>query len=140
MVRHPVLSAPDHEWSGHPAWVAWVSAEVAADTVREQEIINAQHDYGVTQANAGLQLAQQAITAEDSAAKGIIDIDADFAIAQVAKEGEVAAQIADADLVRAQSLNAAAETLALADIAASKTQAAGKKGEKKGKGEEDATH
>jgi hypothetical protein len=105
------------------AWVAWVSAEVAAGTVREQEIINAQYDYGVTQANAGLQLAQQAIAAEDSAAKDIIDIDADFAIAQVAKEGEVAAQIADADLVRAQALNAAAETLALADNAASKTQA-----------------
>ena len=47
---------------------AWVGAEVAADTTREQDIINAQYDYGVTQADVGLQLANQAIAAEDSAA------------------------------------------------------------------------
>ena len=105
------------------AWVAWVSAEVAADTTREQDIINAQYDFGVKQADAGLQFAQQAIAAEDSAAKDIIDIDADFAIALVAKEGEVADAIADADLTHAQALNAAAEALALADNAASKDQA-----------------
>ena len=80
------------------AWTGWVGAQVAADTTRDNAIINAEYQLGVDSANAGNDLVTSQIGAEDSYAKDIIDIDADYAIAVTEKSADVAGEIADAEL------------------------------------------
>lgn len=80
------------------AWTGWVGAQVAADTTRDNAIINAEYQLGVDSANAANDLITAQIGAEDSYAKDIIDIDADYAIAVTEKSAEVAGDIADAEL------------------------------------------
>ncbi|MGZ0173652.1 MAG: hypothetical protein ACKVHE_29385 [Planctomycetales bacterium] len=80
------------------AWTGWVGAQVAADTTRDNAIINAEYQLGVDSANAGNDLVTSQIGAEDSYAKDIIDIDADYAIAVTEKSAEVEGDIADAEL------------------------------------------
>ena len=80
------------------AWTGWVSAQVSADTTRDDAIINAEHQLGVDSANAANDLTTSQIAAEDSYAKDMIDIDADYAIAVTEKTAEVEGDIADAEL------------------------------------------
>ena len=80
------------------AWTGWVSAQVGADTTRDNAIINATLQLGVDSANAANSLTTAQIGAEDSYAKDMIDIDADYAIAVNEKSGEIAGDIADAEL------------------------------------------
>ena len=80
------------------AWTGWVSAQVGADTTRDNAIINAEYQLGLDSANAGNDLTTNQIAAEDSYAKDMIDIDADYAIAVTEKSAEVSGDIADAEL------------------------------------------
>ena len=79
------------------AWTGWVSAQVAADTTRDNAIINASYQFGVDSANAANDLINSQITAEDAYAKDMIDIDADYAIAVNEKSADIAGDIADAE-------------------------------------------
>lgn len=72
--------------------------KVSADTTRDNAIINAEYQLGVDSADAANDLTTAQIGAEDSYAKDMIDIDADYAIAVTEKSAEVSGDIADAEL------------------------------------------
>jgi hypothetical protein len=102
------------------AWTGWVGAQVGADTTRDDAIINAEYQLGVDSANAGNDLTTAQIGAEDSYAKDIIDIDADYAIAVTEKSAEVSGDIADAELTFELAEHGAAQTAGKAINAAEK--------------------
>jgi hypothetical protein len=92
------------------AWTGWVSAQVGADTTRDNAIINAEYQLGVDSVDAANNLITSQIGAEDSYAKDIIDIDADYAIAVTEKSAEVSGEIADAELTFELAEHGAAQT------------------------------
>ena len=92
------------------AWTGWVGAQVGADTTRDNAIINAEYQLGVDSADAANNLITAQIGAEDSYAKDIIDIDADYAIALTEKSAEVSGDIADAELTFELAEHAAGQT------------------------------
>jgi len=73
------------------AWVGWASAERAADTLRDNAIINAEYQRGKDLLDASRNLA------EDSYAGDMIDIQADYAIASLTKQAEISGDAADAE-------------------------------------------
>lgn len=105
------------------AWTGWVGAQVAADATRDNAIINAEYQLGVDSADAANNLITAQIGAEDSYAKDIIDIDADYSIAVTEKSAEVSGDITDAELNFALTEHGAAQTAGKAINAAEKNRA-----------------
>ena len=112
----------NHAAASGSAWVSWISAERAADTTRDNAVINAEFQRGMDMAAAGAALTAGQIAAEGSWASGLIDIRADYAIASTEKQFELAGDVADAQLVFELTEHAAAETGAHAVIQATRDQ------------------
>lgn len=96
-----------------PAWVAWVSAERAADTTRDIAIINADHALNEDLIDAGKDLAKSQVSAEGSWASDLIHIDADYAIAVSDKQIDRDKTIVSAAATFEKAEHSAAESLAL---------------------------
>jgi len=96
------------------AWTGWVAAERAADTTRDNAIINAEHQLGEDLSDAAQDLAEKQIAAEDSYAADMIDIDADYSIAVTGKQAEIEGDIADAEEALERAEHAAGEIAAKA--------------------------
>lgn len=79
------------------AWTGWVAAQVAADTTRDNAIINATYQLGVDQANAANVLVTSQIAAEDVYAVDMINIGADYAIAVNEKSADIEGDIVNAE-------------------------------------------
>tara|TARA_R110002072_G_scaffold303099_1_gene493493 strand:- start:219347 stop:223417 length:4071 start_codon:yes stop_codon:yes gene_type:complete len=104
------------------AWTGWVSAQVGADTTRDNALISAEHQLGLDSANAANALTTAQIAAESSYAKDMIDINADYAIAIAEKLAEVQGDIADAEKNFELTEHGAAQTAGKAINAAEKVR------------------
>jgi hypothetical protein len=106
-----------------PAWVAWVSAERAADTTRDIAIINADHALNEDLIDVGKDLAKSQVSAEGSWASDLIHIDADYAIAVSDKQIDKDKTIVSAVATFEKAEHSAAETLALSGHVANRDHA-----------------